>query len=252
MWPPHNCRVVFLQAFAIRSRTLSSRLASISQRLQALAYTQTTIAWEAPLDGSVSIAGQFTAGFWKPDRDELGGLDPNFGPQEFEALYDKVSKYQDDYIDRRSKCELWSWDAPCHDVVSDPFGSHYAPQKAEIKFIRTPRARAQVSLFRRLDKKVVVCTDIPQNEAGFDLGTLQFGKDCQPSGENKGQLIRVKAGDVLYVTYNIHPHYNKWLKPRATISYAQVDDDPAFRLFKAGDPNKVIAGLSCKWKDETT
>jgi RHS repeat-associated protein len=81
------------------------------------------------------------------------------------------------------------------------------------------------------------------------LSSLSFEVACRRDGA-PAQQIDVKAGDVVYLGYSIHPHLSAWLKPSEKIAYTQVKDDAAFNLFKAGDPQKVTEALQCRWKDE--
>lgn len=232
-------------------RDIEAKLEAVTRRLRTLNYTQTTIAWEAPLDGSVTIAGQFVAGTSTPDPDNAGALGQDFGPMQFKALHDEVRGYQTTYIDDRFNCRLWVWDEACHEIYSDPFNPHYARQRTQIGFIDVPAPRVQVALSQKNNPpaaSVVVCAEAPQAADGFDLAALPIAAPCQPA-DGGGKLIQVKAGDVLYLTYSVHPHFNKWLKPTARIAYARVTDDPAFAIFKAGDPNKVLASLGCNWQE---
>jgi hypothetical protein len=239
-------------------KRIETRLEATSRRLHELEYSQTTIAWEAPLDGVISIAGVLKTGISKADAENAGALGSDFGPQQFKELYDAVNGYQTGYIDRRERCELWSGDDRCHEIYSNPFGPHYqAPKKANISFITTPdpETQLQLALSRRqapapLIDKVVACSNPATIADSYDLSTLTILPACRLA-EDKTTQLRVKTGDVLYLTYRIHPHFRKWLSPTVRIAYDHVDDDPVFTLFKSGDPQHLADALNCKWKDET-
>lgn len=234
-------------------KDIETRLEGVSRRLKDLDYTQTTVAWEAPLDGTITITGKFESGISTPDKDNAGALGVAFGPEQFDALHDEVDNYQKQYIDKRFSCGIWTWAEYCHEKYSDPFSPHYMPvEKANIGFIATPTPEVlQLSLYRRENKKVVLCSDANALNAAYDLSTLIIYDGCRPDGQNKERQIQVKTGDVLYVNYNVHPHFNKWQKPTLKVSYTQVDKDPAFKLFKEGDPQRILDALNCKWKDES-
>ena len=235
-------------------RRIETRLAATSRRLRQLDFSQTTVTWEAPLDGVIRITGTLTRGIAKVDPANAGGLDANFGPRQFESLYNAVNAYQHDYIDRREACELWSDEERCHATASNPFEPHYqGASKAEIGFIKTPEPDVQLSLFRRhqigLGGEVVPCSTAIRLSDTFDLGGIEIEKDCRPEAGTDRQ-IRVQAGDVVSLTYSVHPHFRQFEKPSYKIAYDKVDDDPLFNLFKQGDPRHLIAGLGCAWKDE--
>jgi RHS repeat-associated protein len=226
---------------------IEARLDTDSRRLHALQYSQTTIAWEAPLDGIITIAGELRRGSSQPESGNAGALG-DFGPQQFRDLRDEVHRYQE-YIDAKFTCVKWPEDPRCYESYADPFGPHYAATKANIEFLATPDPWAQISLYRREAKTVVPCASGPFVNDVYDLGAADFAPACRPN-DGPPKQIQVKTGDVLYLTYSVHPHLRAWIKPKAKIAYARVDDDAAFNLIKAGDPQKITDALNCKWKDE--
>jgi hypothetical protein len=131
------------------------------------------------------------------------------------------------------------------------FGSFWrslSGKKTTIGFIETPPARIEVSLSRRGTAPVLACANDVIASDTYDLGTLTFGDGCiVPGGPT--QEIAVRAGDVLYLTYSIHPNFNRWEKPHVKISYTHVDNDPGFNLFKKGDPKGITNALLCRWED---
>jgi RHS repeat-associated protein len=229
-------------------QAIEARLEATSRHLRSLEYSQTMIAWEAPLTGAITLAGELQRGRSMPDTLSPGALGAKFGPKEFEDLYAEVSQYQD-YIDRKARCEIWEADERCYAVYSDPLGPHYGPTPAHIEFIKTPPARLQIWLYKRGPRSITPCAAAPLSAATFDLSSLSFAAACRPNGA-PAQQMDVDAGDVIYLGYTIHPHLSAWLKPTAKIAYARVTGDAAFNLFKSGDPQKITEALQCRWKDE--
>jgi RHS repeat-associated protein len=226
-------------------KDIETRLDVLSKHLASLDYSQTTIAWEAPLTGVITIAsGELTHGESKSEPDNLGPLG-RFGPEQFEALFNEVQEYQEKYIDQRFNCQVWGEDH-CYQIVSDPIGPHHVTtEKAKIEFLDTPKAKVLISLQRRANPAVTTCFD----SGGADvenLTSLSFDPACKPGGKQ----IAVGVGDVLYLTYSIHPHLAKWRKPKMTIAYASVENDPVFQLYRTDDPKKLTDSLPCKWLDQ--
>ena len=233
-------------------KDIEARLATVSQDLAALHYSQTTIAWEAPLAGIITIKGDLKHGESTEPENEmaLGQIDPN----RFEDLYGEVESYQEKYIkprfnykleQARFECQIWN-EEYCYQVAADPVGPHHIDAKARtFSFIQTPAARARVSLDKRSPPKTHDCTG---GDKDFDdLAALTFTSECRGAGTNK--QIQVALGDVLYITYSIHPHLAKWRKPTATVSYVAVANDAVFKLFKENDPKRHTDALPCKWQD---
>lgn len=229
-------------------QAIEARLDTTSRRLRTLEYSQTMIAWEAPLTGRITLAGELRRGTSQPDPDNPGALGAKFGPQQFEDLYKDVQLYQS-YIDRKARCEIWEGDEHCHSIYSDPLGPHYEYRPANIKFIETYPARLQVWRYDREARSVASCAQQQLNAQSYDLSALKFDAVCRPNAAPE-QQIDVKAGDIIYFGYSVHPHLSAWVKPSAKIAYTQVENDAAFNLYKAGDPQKVTDALQCRWKDE--
>jgi RHS repeat-associated protein len=221
-----------------------TRLEALSQRLLKLEYTQTTLAWQAPMDGWIAITGKFSLGTSKPDRENAGAFGVDFGPAEWSKLFDDVNNNQQNYVEPKASCKIWGEADYCHDP-SDPFGPHYGAKPAQISFIKPPQANIQLARFQK-GKGVTACSKSqPLPETEFDLASITIEPACRDA--DTVQQIRVQAGDVIYLTYSVHPHFNKWLKPDdVVISYKKVDDDPLFNSPK----QVVIDSLSCKWEEQ--
>lgn len=227
---------------------IEAKLEDASRRLAALAYSQTTLAWEAPLDGTITLAGLFERGSSPSDDD---GALRGFDPTDFENLNPEVEKFQK-YITEKYDCRFWPEQHHCHQEISDPFGAHYAAVKRQIRFPHTPKARVQLSLFKRATNVVLPCAWV---EIGKPTDDLKFADDCRQLETSPGQEMRVETGDVLYITYSVHPHLAAWMKPKARIAYSHVDYDWVFNAAKEQDPAKakdsakMLGKLKCKWKD---
>lgn len=246
-------------------RQVETRLAEISASLEKLQYSQTTLAWESPLDGLVSISGQLVF----DDMVATDGAWPaTFSPAKFEALPAEVKPYAD-YLAEKATCKKWSDEPTCYQSVSAPFSPGYEPaEPASFKFTATPQSYLQVSHFDRQERTTKPCSDSvaltrePANSQSLDLSALTF-IDCQPTPAEIGndihidptKLLRVKAGDVIHVTFSIHPHYGKIVRPWVKFTYEDVDGDPVFRFLKYG---KITTGgtkagieraIKCAWRD---
>ena len=210
-------------------KDIEARLATVSQELAALHYSQITIAWEAPLAGIITIKGELKHGESTPKPENaaaLGKLDRSNSRR-----YTERSKATKKSISSRGSIILKTARALsarsgveyCYQTSSDPIGPHHiATKPLPFPFIETPAARAWISLSRRGEPQPRDCT---AGDKDFDdLAALTFGSDCRPTGGGAGTetRIQVAVGDVLYVTYSIHPHLAKWRKPTATISYVAV------------------------------
>ena len=210
-------------------QAIEARLDATSRRLRTLEYSQTMIAWEAPLTGRITLAGQLLRGASTPDPDNPGAWGAKFDPKEFEKLYKDVLPYQS-YIERKARCEIWDGDEHCHSLFSDPLGPHYEYRPANIEFIKTPPAFLQIWLYDRAARSVSSCISKPKqlDDLSFDLSSLSFEAACRRD-DALAQQIDVKAGDVIYLGYSIHPHLLAWLKPSEKIVYTQVKDDFGFQ-----------------------
>lgn len=259
-------------------RLVEKRLAQISRKLDQLSYSQTTLSWESPLDGIVSIGGQLefdsvesSSDVWPDDIVQSeGALPPSkltFTPSEFAVLPAKVKPFADN-VAAKAECLTWTDEPACYQQVSDPFTPGYeAPVPAGFDFIKTPPSFLQVSIFRKAAGGAASpCTTnkpIPERPNALDLATIDFVADCQPATEQLGvvgdarraKLIRVEAGDVIHVTFSVHPHFGKRIRPKLKLTYEDVDDDPVFRFLKYGELTDggtrqgIEKAIRCSWKD---
>jgi hypothetical protein len=222
-----------------------TRLEALSKRLTKLEYTQTTLAWQAPMDGEIVLTGKFSLGVSVPDRENAGAFGADFGPADWARLYGDVGTTQNTYVNLKADCKIWGEADYCHDP-SDPFGPHYGEMPAQISFIKPPPAYVQLARFRK-GKEVTACSQpqmLPETE--FDLASINIEEACREADAGPGR-IRVQTGDVIYLTYSVHPHFNKWLKPDDVVmAYKIVSDDPLFNNPKQA----VIDSLSCKWQEQ--
>jgi len=228
--------------------SIESRLAQAAKRLQELQYSQTTIAWEAPLDGQITISGTLQQGISGTEWENEGPLG-NFGPREFEELFAKSQLYQKNYTDAKSNCSIWLEDSHCHDQFSDPFSLHYASPAVDIGFLSAPQSRLQVFLSQLDNSTPISCSDALVYPWGIDLSSIPFASLCHPNSTNQ-RLISVKAGDVIYLTYSVHPNERAFMLPDEVISYVAVDDDPLFTAFQSGGSDALPAAFGCRFEEE--
>lgn len=226
---------------------IESRLEATAAQLQTLDYSQITLAWVAPLDGAVTLAGLFERGEVDPTQIPIAGVDPKFDPQAFEELFDEVETYKK----YAYSCSAWPEKEFCHRRFSDPYGAQYTRAAEEFSFIRTFPGHIRISISRRRATAPITCFD--ETIGGKAHGSIEIGDDdypfdqkCRPA-DGALKKIGVRSGDVVYLTYSVHPHFAKWLKPRTLIRYVDVENDPAFLLAKDGDEEGVLGRLPCNW-----
>lgn len=237
---------------------IESRLEATASQLQTLDYSQTTLAWEAPLDGAITLGGLFERGDVEAGEIPLAGVDPKFGSAAFEALFEEVEAYKS----YAYNCAAWPEKEFCHRPYSEPYQAQYTRPAEEFSFVRTSPGRMRVSLYRRDKGTVDICFDeslvdkLVSGDGGKKekkRGSIEIGDEaypfddrCRPTDGAK-KRISVRTGDVLYLTYSVHPHFAKWLKPRAVIRYADVEKDPAFSIAQSGDSQGLLRRLPCNW-----
>lgn len=214
---------------------IEARLAEMSQALDQLDYSQTTLAWEAPLAGTVVITSILTDGEFVVETDsgedgdeteiETGDAGPygeHFTPSDFATLYTDTAAYRERYLDRRYACELWPEDSHCHQEISSPFDPHYAAAQPEYDFIKVPDRSNQIALSRADGSVTPIC-----------------------AGQGPC-VVDVEPGEAVYLTYNVHPHLRRFVEPQVTIEYIAIPSDEVFTRLKAGDQNLADA-LPCLW-----
>lgn len=227
---------------------IEAQLAQTSSRIRELKYSQTTLAWEAPLTGKV-VLSKGIAGDVDGADDEVM-LRPR--PEDFEesdanSIYVETVKLQP-YVDQKLACIKWPERDHCHQQASNPLGPQYVPLERNIAFLSAPPAQVRVSVYRRSLNAVVNCGE-REIGAYFDLAKLLLAENCRAPKTENAYEIQIETGDVVYITYNIHPHLAKWVRPSAHIAYTHVDHDWAFNAFKSPDTASLVALLTCKWKD---
>jgi len=250
-------------------REVEARLAEVSKRLQTLEYSQTTLAWESPLNGAVSISGLFEVGEAERRGENRGALPEAFNPSAFEEMPGRVKPYSD-YVVQKNDCVKWPDEEVCHQKYSDPFSPGYERKQSELfEFIKTPPARLQVSRHDRRLSEPTPCTDNEAFGGRLDVGTLKFNTACQPESAlldqtgagskiDPSKLISVRTGDVIYLTYSAHPHLSKWMKPSVKITFEAVEGDPILSFLKygkltsGGSKEGIETALGCRWKDPKT
>ncbi len=215
------------------------------------------MAWEAPLDGAITLGGLFERGDVQAEEIPLAGVDPKFGSAAFEALFEEVEAYKS----YAYNCAAWPEKEFCHRPYSEPYQAQYTRPAEEFSFVQTFPGRMRVSLYRRDKGTVDICFDeslmdkLVSGDGGKEekkLGSIEIGDEaypfddrCRPTDGAK-KRISVRTGDVLYLTYSVHPHFAKWLKPRAVIRMRMLKGTRHFQCAKRR-PTRVAPASSCNW-----
>jgi RHS repeat-associated protein len=228
-------------------QSIESRLGDVARRLHDLEYSQTTIAWEAPLDGQITLSGHFQSAVSGVETGNEGALG-DFGPRQFDDLYLRSQTYQR-YVVAKLNCSVWPEDQHCYDQFSDPFAPHFVQYTNDIKFLAAPQSRIQIFLSRANASNTISCSDAPVYVTGVDLSSIPIADACHASGDTPG-LIRVKATDVIYITYSVHPSQQAFVLPEATISYSSVDDDAVFNAYRKRGPDALPPEVACRFAEE--
>jgi hypothetical protein len=238
--------------------SIEGRLADVAQRLRDLEYSQTTIAWEAPLDGQIALTGQFQRGISGVEKGNEGALD-DFGPAQFDNLFLQSQKYQS-YVQDKLNCSVWPEDRHCYDQFSNPFVPHFVQYPNNIEFLATPQSRIQIFLSRAHASSAISCSDASVYTNGIDLSSMKFvdacradnddtNTTCQPNLDDP-KVICVKTGDVIYITYSVHPNQRAFVLPDAKILYSWVNDDAIFNAYLKGGPSAVPPDIVCRFAEE--
>jgi RHS repeat-associated protein len=238
---------------------IETQLTGMSAALNRFDASETTIVWEAPLDGRITLAGIFTLAATPPDPKakyidygEFGPAGSQYSGETFGTVEADARKFNGHYVKLKQNCALWPEGRHCHELASDPNGPNYSVPPANIEFIATPVPQIQVSLAHRggdVKTEAKICARSAIAEPTFDLSSLSFSSDCRLP-ETPQVEIDVAMGDVVYVTYTVGPHTASFARPDLHVVYTEVKNDVAFALTKAGDPEGVAAALPCKWAEQ--
>ncbi|MGO7655512.1 SpvB/TcaC N-terminal domain-containing protein [Rhizobium ruizarguesonis] len=215
------------------------RLEHITQDIQRLDYSQSTISWEAPLDGRVAISGS------------LKLSEGNQGFRKLKSDADSLRQYYYDCSNRPSTTD-------CYAEAANPYEPHFVRPEGSIAFIDTPSAFVQIAMSRKPTGSapgaaVLQCTqpsEISKLHA-VDLSSLAIDSSCAGTAQ-PGSTITVKAGDVIYLTYSVDPDATAHVIPSAKISYEWVDNDYAFDFTRGNQPDTISPLLNCGWSDQSS
>lgn len=214
------------------------QLETATTKLDELEYSQTTVFWEAPLDGRIRLSGSLAL---------------EEGHQEFPKLKadaELLSRYYHD-------CSQRPYTPRCFEAYAHPYDPHYVGPEGSIHFLDSPKAHVQISLsYRQNGKKpahVAVCAEI-EISAGHpvDLATIPIQPVCQQENSTNGSDLTVHTRDALFITYSVDPDYTARLRPTTKISYTWVDNDYAFDFTTGGQPDAISPLLNCGWTDQGT
>src|SRR5262249_54129783 len=84
------------------------------------------------------------------------------------------------------------------------------------------------------------CSDAPIYVTGVDLSSMPIADACRA----------VKATDVIYVTYSIHPNQQAFVWPEVKISYSSVDGDAVFNAYQSRGPDALPPEIACRFAEE--
>ncbi|MBZ9864248.1 hypothetical protein LB515_02555 [Mesorhizobium sp. CA15] len=209
------------------------KLENTTRKLDELDYSQTTILWEAPLDGRVKLSGSLV-------------LYP--GSRDFPTLKADADRLGQYYYD----CSPRPYARACYDAYAYPYEPHYVEQEGDIHFIDTPKAYVQISLSpRQPGKQVVVCAEA-EIAVGHpvDLGALAIMPVCRGASSAAGSDMTVRSRDALFITYSVDPDSTARLRPSANVKYVWVDNDYAFNFTTGSQPDTISPLLKCGWADQ--
>ena len=226
---------------------IETQLDTVASRLRDLEFSQITIAWEAPLDGVVAISGQFQRGVSGVETGNEGALG-DFGPVQFDTLYQQSQLYQA-YVKSKLNCSIWPEDQHCYDEVANPFQAHFKPSPKDISFLAAPQSLVQIFLSRLAQPTTTSCSNPVTHITGLDLSSIPITAVCQNNNAGSNS-INVKTGDVIYVTYNIHPSLQSFVLPSVKFSYQSVDDDAVFNVVQQAGANALPSQFTCRFADE--
>ena len=228
--------------------SIESRLGDVARRLRELEYSQTTIAWEAPLDGQIGLSGRFQRAVSGVEPKNEGALGGNFGPDQFNDLYLRSKTYQN-YVQAKLSCSVWPEDRHCHDQLSDPFAPHFVGYATDIEFLAAPPSTMQIFASRVGSANAIPCSDPVIYSTDIDLPSITVADACRADKAN-ASLIGVKAGDVIYITYSVHPNQQALVWPNLTVSYSSVDDDPLFAASRNNGSDSLPPEITCRFAEE--
>lgn len=228
-------------------------LADLRMRLDGLAYSQTSISWEAPLTGTLAIEGQFR-------------LDATVsGPLGDVAIADGFR----DYPGLRTAAHAFDqFLNDCDEFPSRPHCPGSVGAGHSISFPATPSAFIRLELSRILDdgayEAPVDCgvKALPRGDT-FELVDILDGSACARLTPD-GPVLDVKVGDVLYLSYSVHPDFTASLQPDARYEYrsfviggetpraelAVRNLDPAYDLESRFGEFEIEEIYSCTWRDQ--
>ena len=173
----------------------------------------------------------------------------DFTPSQYDQLAQRSADFQT-YAHEKATCTKWPEDPHCHAAFSHPYGPHFQPPpEQDIKFPQAPKSYLQLFLYQVGSGRVIPCSDAAGDFDILDLSKIKIEPACR-LGSDPSDVIRTKTGDVLYVTYDIHPNMQQWLLPREIIKYNSVDDDDLYNFIQNNDPRGTAANLPCKWGEE--
>ncbi len=226
--------------------------ADLQTRLDGLSYSQTSISWEAPLTGTLAIEGQFRLD--ATVSGPLGDVVIADGFRDYPGLRTAAHAF-DQFL---NDCEEFPDRPHCPSSVA---AGH------SISFPATPPAFIRLELSRILDGSYQAPVDcgveqLPRGDT-FELVDILDGSVCARETPD-GPVLDVSAGDVLSLSYSVHPDLTASLQPDARYAYksfviggettrpelAVNNLDPAYDLQLRFGEFDIEDVYSCTWRDQ--
>lgn len=231
-------------------------LNELSERLEQLSYSQTAMAWEAPLTGGLSVGGQFRLDASAPTP-EGDGLLSN-GLRRFPELRAKAHAF-DQYV---NECDEFPGRPHCPWAVQP--GQSFTFPDVPAAVLRLERSQSRRANGAQYSDVIEFCGERTLPRGGvFEISQLMEGSSCAHHSEKNGWLLEAEAGDVFYLSYSVHPDFTGSLQPDARYEYKEfgitleradgtkeINLDPAFNLGLRYGDYTVDEVYSCTWRDQ--
>ncbi|TJZ83095.1 RHS repeat-associated core domain-containing protein [Paracoccus hibiscisoli] len=228
----------------------------LSERLEQLSYSQTAVAWEAPLTGGLSIGGQFRldASAPTPEGDRL----LSNGLRRFPELRAKAHAF-DQYV---NDCEEFPDRPHCPSSVQP--GDSFTFPRVPAAVLRLEISRSRRANGAQYSDEIEFCGEGTLPRGGvFEISQLLNGSPCAHRSDENGWLLDAEAGDVVYLSYSVHPDFTGSLQPDARYEYKEfgitleradgtkeVNLDPAFNVGLRYGDYAVDEVYDCTWRDQ--
>ena len=234
---------------------MGQTLADLKKRLEALSYSQSAIAWEAPLTGKLSVLGQFKLN--AITATPAGDKPLAEGLRNYPALRIKANAFDQYFND----CAQFPGRPHCPNTVAP--GHTFTFPDIPAAVLRLEISRSRKTNTAEYADQVELCAErtLPRGEV-FDISQLIEGSNCATEN-GKNWYLEVEAGDVLYLSYSVHPDYTGSIQPDASYQYQNFEIerntgtgteianlDPAFDAKLRFEDYSIEEIYNCTWRDQ--